>query len=388
MSDHPAARASNNADAYRGLRTLALIAVAIGVILLAAAAFALSYAGIHAIALQAGVSTRLARLYPLIFDAMLVVGAAAVLSLRGAGLATRCYAWLSMLVLLAAAAGADALHATGTRLPHRSAAATVAIIPWALVLIGFGLLLAMLRHTRLRRVAAQAPQIAAHGQARAHWQASPGSAPAALPPGEMSAPAQRPAATPVPVQASVLVAPGLPVHAEGYAEADEDPIRYGRPYSRDVEAGPSADTGLFPGTGGSADAGLPAGAGISANTGLPADTGLPNADTGHPNDDTGLPNDDTGLAVDTGLPADTDLAVDAEAGQDDPTSDEASALGLSAAPWVPPAIQEANAGHGDEYPAGMMSAAPTPDPDDEADPAPPAVPHFDRMQSSPTPPTG
>ena len=95
------------------MRLLALAAVAVGVMLLAAAAFVLSYSGIHAVALSAGVSPRLARIYPLIFDAMLVVAGAAVLALRGAGLPSRSYAWLSMLVLLAAAAAADALHATG-----------------------------------------------------------------------------------------------------------------------------------------------------------------------------------------------------------------------------------------------------------------------------------
>jgi len=39
-----------------------------------------------------------------VFDAMLVVACAAVLALRGAGLPSRCYAWLTMLVLLGAAA--------------------------------------------------------------------------------------------------------------------------------------------------------------------------------------------------------------------------------------------------------------------------------------------
>jgi hypothetical protein len=111
----------------------------------------LSYTGIHAVALSAGVSGRFARIYPVIFDAMLVIACAAVLSLRGAGLPSRCYAWLTMLVLLAAAAGADTVHATSTSLPHKPAAAAAAIIPWALVLIGFGLLLAMLRQARLRR---------------------------------------------------------------------------------------------------------------------------------------------------------------------------------------------------------------------------------------------
>jgi hypothetical protein len=154
MSDQPTVRGPQSADGHGGLRLLALAAVALGVLLLAAAAFVLSYAGIHAVALAAGVSPRLARIYPLIFDAMLVVAGAAVLALRSAGLPSRSYAWLSMLALLATAAAADALHATGTRLPRRPAAATAAVIPWALVLIGFGLLLCMLRQARLRRAAA------------------------------------------------------------------------------------------------------------------------------------------------------------------------------------------------------------------------------------------
>ncbi|HLI56935.1 MAG TPA: DUF2637 domain-containing protein, partial [Actinomycetota bacterium] len=131
----------------------------IGLMLLAAAAFVLSYAGIHEVALSAGVSPRWARLYPLIFDAMLVISCAAVLSLRGAGLPSRCYAWLSMLALFAAAAGADTVHATGVTLAPKPSAAAAAIIPWALLLIGFGLLLCMLRQARLRRAAAAtAPQ--------------------------------------------------------------------------------------------------------------------------------------------------------------------------------------------------------------------------------------
>jgi hypothetical protein len=158
MSNQPMAGASHPADSHGGLRLLALAAVAVGVILLAAAAFVLSYSGIHAVALSAGVSPRLARLYPLIFDAMLVVACSAVLALRTAGLPSRCYAWLSLLALLAAVAAADAVNATGTKLPHRPTAAVIAVIPWALVLIGFGLLLAMLRHARKRRTTATAGQ--------------------------------------------------------------------------------------------------------------------------------------------------------------------------------------------------------------------------------------
>jgi len=130
---------------------LALVAVSLGVVVLAAAAFVLSYHGIRAIALEAGVSPDLARIYPPMFDVMLVVAGAAVLSLRGAGWIVQAFAWLSLLVLLAAAATASTLYATNTHLPHKTAATIAAILPWALALLGFFLLLAMLRHARLRR---------------------------------------------------------------------------------------------------------------------------------------------------------------------------------------------------------------------------------------------
>ena len=159
MSDHPQGGTAQPAESHRGLRLLGLAAVSVGVLLLMAAAFVLSYTGIHALALSAGVSPRFARIYPVIFDAMLVVACAAVLALRGAGLPSRFFAWLTMLVLLAAAAGADTVHATNTKLPHKPAAAAAAILPWALVLLGFGLLLSMLRHARLRRaMLAAAPE--------------------------------------------------------------------------------------------------------------------------------------------------------------------------------------------------------------------------------------
>ena len=139
------------AESHRVLRMLALVAVSLGVVVLAAAAFVLSYHGIRAIALEAGVSPDLARIYPPMFDVMLVVAGAAVLSLRGAGWIVQAFAWLSLLVLLAAAAGASTLYATNTHLPHKTAATIAAILPWALALLGFFLLLAMLRHARLRR---------------------------------------------------------------------------------------------------------------------------------------------------------------------------------------------------------------------------------------------
>ena len=166
------------AESHRVLRMLALVAVSLGVVVLAAAAFVLSYHGIRAIALEAGVSPDLARIYPPMFDVILVVAGAAVLSLRGAGWIVQAFAWLSLLVLLAAAAAASTLYATNTHLPHKTAAAIAAILPWALALLGFFLLLAMLRHARLRR--AQSRRATSAAAVAQEQDTIPGAVPSAL----------------------------------------------------------------------------------------------------------------------------------------------------------------------------------------------------------------
>ena len=154
MNDYPVTRGARPGDPHLRLRLAALIAVIAGVVLVAAAAFLLSYAGIHQIALQAGVAPALARLYPLMFDAMLVVTCAAVLALRSAGWGTKFYVWVCLLVVLAAVAVGDALHATGVHLTGQGARAAIAVIPWALLLMGFGIWLVMLRQWRRARAAA------------------------------------------------------------------------------------------------------------------------------------------------------------------------------------------------------------------------------------------
>ncbi len=302
-------------DVNGALRLVALIAVIIGVLVLAAAAFVLSYAGIHAIALEAGVSPTLAKLYPLIFDAMLVVASAAVLSLRGAGLVMRCYAWLSLLVLLCAAAWADALHATATRLPHRTAAATVAIIPWALVLLGFGLLLAMLRHARQRRAlaAAAAASEAAAVPARA---AAPALMTGPQAPGMQAEPGMRAAQ-----------AAGVAAGSREVAAAGSDVPMSGEPASPAV-ALPEPATSSWPT--------------------VPAVTGMHSV----PGPDRPGRHADSQAA---------ELALDADPGNDDPTSDEAHPAG-HAARWVPRARGDeppaADGTYTGDYPAPVMSPAP------------------------------
>ena len=156
MSDYPVTRGSRAGDPPPRLRLAALTAVIAGVMLVALAAFLLSYEGIHQIALQAGVSPALAKLYPLMLDAMLVVACSAALALRNAGWWTKFYVWLSLLLLLGAMAAGDALHATGVRLTTQPARAVIAIIPWVLLLMGFGMWLVMLRQWRKIRAAAAA----------------------------------------------------------------------------------------------------------------------------------------------------------------------------------------------------------------------------------------
>ena len=141
----------------RALRIVGLVGVGLGVAALATATFVLSYSAIHVLALRAGVAPRLARGYPLLIDAMLVIVLAAVLALRGASLPSRLLAWGTLLAVLGAAAGADALHAAGRELPQHVAAIAAAVLPWVLVFLAFALLLSMLRYARLRRVAAEPP---------------------------------------------------------------------------------------------------------------------------------------------------------------------------------------------------------------------------------------
>ncbi len=153
MSDYPVTRGARPDDPHLRLRLAALTAVIIGVILVALAAFLLSYTGIHQIALQAGVSAGLARLYPLMFDAMLVITCSAVLATRTAGWGTKVYVWVCLLLVVGAVAVGDALYATGVHLTGQAARATIAVVPWALLLLGFGIWLVMLRHWRRIRMA-------------------------------------------------------------------------------------------------------------------------------------------------------------------------------------------------------------------------------------------
>jgi hypothetical protein len=129
---------------------------------LAAATFVLSYAGMHSFALEAGIEGRFARGYPLLVDAMIVIAGASVLALRGAGLPSKFLAWLILLIMLGAAAAADAIHASGHKLPGKYGSIIAAVVPWVLAFIAFVLLLVIFRYVHLRMLAAARDRIEAH----------------------------------------------------------------------------------------------------------------------------------------------------------------------------------------------------------------------------------
>jgi hypothetical protein len=174
--DLPELGASPPDAAPWALRVFAVVAVCLGVAALAAGTFVLSYSAIRAVALQAGITPRLARGYPLLLDVMLVIVLAAILALRGAGLPSRLLAWLTLVLVMAVAAGADALHTAGRTMPHQAAAITAAVLPFVLVLIAFTLLLVMLRHARLGRLPDSADRGSADGSSWALGQGAEGQA--------------------------------------------------------------------------------------------------------------------------------------------------------------------------------------------------------------------
>jgi hypothetical protein len=124
--------------------------VAVVVIAVAAAAFVFSYDGVHAIALFGGVSTRLARYYPGLFDAVLVIACVAAVMLRDGSRWARLWAWVVIIVLLAAIGTTDVLHAMSYALRHRVTEGIVAAAPVVAVLLAFSLLLTLLRQSRAR----------------------------------------------------------------------------------------------------------------------------------------------------------------------------------------------------------------------------------------------
>jgi hypothetical protein len=139
---------AQNTPRRNWLHRLAISVVAVVVLAVAAGTFFLSYPGVHAIARQGGVSGQLARFYPALFDAVLVIACVAAVMLRDARWWARCWAWLVAIVVLGAIGAADVLHAMSYGLRQRPTEGVVAAAPVAAVLLAFSLFLTLLRQSR------------------------------------------------------------------------------------------------------------------------------------------------------------------------------------------------------------------------------------------------
>jgi Protein of unknown function (DUF2637) len=197
-------------------RRLVNVLVALVVVAVAAATFVFSYDGVHAIALLGGVSAQLARYYPGLFDAVLVIACVAAMVLRDGRWWARLWAWTVIIVVLAAIGTTDVLHAANFKLPHRTTEGIVAAAPVVAVLLAFSLLLTLLRQTRTN--AAQQPAAPVPPDVPA-LPAAASAAPIALPaapvtrtggPAERDAALQSAATVSLPAAAPDSPAPGLP----------------------------------------------------------------------------------------------------------------------------------------------------------------------------------
>jgi uncharacterized protein DUF2637 len=370
-----------------GLRAVGLAAVCIGVAALAAATFVLSYQGIRAVALQAGIEPRYARGYPLLIDAMLVIVLAAVLALRGAGVPSRMLSWLTLLIVLGAAAGADTLHATGRTLPHNTAVITAAVLPWALVFVAFVLLLAMLRHARLRRQSSAARVQAAWTQLDPDGQA--------VSQHGLTVPAPSlPVRTPQSWQSdSVSIVPGFSSHlvssAAAGAAAGAAAVAAAEsqvPQDADQEA-IAADTSEPVGGAAAEDAGAETEmpdddlASAVAETELPSlatepltDEAEPQADEAEPQADEAEPQaDETEPQADEAEPQADE--TEPQADETEPQADEAEPQ----ADEAEPPTDEAEPPIDEPGPGATEAQAESPEDDDD-------MPVFHRIRSAPTPP--
>jgi hypothetical protein len=365
MSNDPVGRRPRSAGLHSTLRAAALAAVALGVMLLAAAAFVLSYEGIHHIALRAGVSPELAKLYPLIFDVMLVVAGAAALALRGASLWARCYAWGLLLILLAAMAVGNAVYATGTTLPAQPTKITVAVIPWVLLLMAFGLLLELLRHFRSTRSSAAiaTPDATASGAAAAGTAAAANVNGGPQTAGTQAAASGGKALEPSRVDLDTLLGPkdGEPpaiaiLHGIGTGQNDGhqvDPVSYGE------------ETGY-----------------VHPDSYLDEGEYSPHGDTGGPGSPDGLAGDRTHLAGHGTAPAEAAAAL-APATSAEPAATPAAAPITDTEPLFTPAAAPIT----DTEPLFTPAAAPATSAETPATPAEPSATPAEPSATSAEPPT-
>lgn len=147
---HPGLASAGPTRGRSWARRLVNVLVTLVVIAVAGATFVFSYDGVHAIALLGGVSAQLARYYPGLFDAVLVIACVAAVMLREGRWLARLWSWLVIVIVLAGIGATDVLHAVDYTLRHRVTEGIVAAAPVVAVLLAFSLLVTLLRQPRSR----------------------------------------------------------------------------------------------------------------------------------------------------------------------------------------------------------------------------------------------
>ncbi|MBC9943173.1 DUF2637 domain-containing protein [Leucobacter sp. cx-328] len=145
----------------RGLR-LAVLAAETGTVLLAAAAFVLSFTALHDLAARSGIDRDLAWLWPLIVDGIIVVATVAVFTLAGTRVIW--YPWLLLILGAGVSVAANAVHALVAADPEVSGllAGSVASVPPIVLVASTHLTAILIRHSRtVLQVAAHHESVAA-----------------------------------------------------------------------------------------------------------------------------------------------------------------------------------------------------------------------------------
>ncbi len=120
------------------------------VLIIVAAAFALSYTALVELAIEAGIPSTLAPLWPLCLDAFMAVASLVVLRRELDGQPTR-WAWAVVGVVTALSIGFNVLHA-----PHNLVSQAVYALPPAVVFASFELLMSLIKMDLRRATAAAA----------------------------------------------------------------------------------------------------------------------------------------------------------------------------------------------------------------------------------------
>ncbi|KIH96644.1 hypothetical protein LP52_23695 [Streptomonospora alba] len=142
-----AAGAHTPADEPRS-SVAAILFTALGVLVIAACAVLLSYNGIYQIAVQGNVGPQYSHLYPAVFTLLVLMALWTSYALRTAPRTRRLWADGLILLLVAVAAGASALEASGFVLVPAVATVAAAVAPWLALLVAFRLFLSVVMHLR------------------------------------------------------------------------------------------------------------------------------------------------------------------------------------------------------------------------------------------------